>query len=314
MIGFPKPVQGGGPRVFRYYVWALGERALGLAPGGKALYQTVGRVMKRKSQGYGRKFITSLPVVRRVRELAPPEAIIMDVGTGWFHTDAFLLYLAGGGGYKILLFDIEDKALLHYIKNYLTDLHQHSSLLANELGVKEKEIKTRLEELLRLPSREKIYDRCNFELCITKKTDVPFVARNSVDGMVSNCTLVHIPPRILLPELRNLRNMLKDDGFIYHLLGHDDHWAFHDPSVSWPSFNYLRYSDRVWSLLFATNLEYHNRLIRPEWLDIFHQCDLRVVEYNVSIDDQSRNAVTALPSIHQRFAHYDLDDLAIVYS
>jgi hypothetical protein len=70
----------------------------------------------------------------------------------------------------------------------------------------------------------------------------------------------------------------------------------------------------VWSLFFETNLEYHNRLVRPEWLDIFHQCDLRVTEYNVSIDDQSRNAVRGLPSIHQRFAHYDLDDLAIIYS
>jgi hypothetical protein len=115
MIDVPRPVQGGGARVFRYYVWALSEKALGLAPGGKALYQTVGRRVKRKSQGNGGKFMTALPVVTRVRELAPPEAVIMEVGTGWFHKDAFLLYLAGGGGYKILLFDIEDKALLHYI-------------------------------------------------------------------------------------------------------------------------------------------------------------------------------------------------------
>jgi hypothetical protein len=299
--------------MLRYYTWALGQKALGLTPGGKTFYRAVGRVVKKKNQGRGGQFLTALPVVKKVAALAPASATIMDVGTGWFHKDAFLLYLAGRGKHRILLFDIADKALLHYIKNYLEDLLTHSKLLAREIGVDEPEIRERLDELLRMPSRQMIYDRCNFEPCITRKTHEPFVPSNSVDCMVSNCTLVHIPPNVLVPELRNLRLMLKDDGFMYHMLGHDDHWAFHDPSVPWPSFNYLRYSDRLWRLFFETNLEYQNRIVKPEWIDIFRGCDLDVVEYNVCINDRSRAAVKGLPSISERFARYDLDDLAIVY-
>jgi hypothetical protein len=299
--------------VLRYYVWALGEKALGLTPGGEAFYRAVGRVVKQQHQGRGGRFLTALPVVKRVKSLAPATATIVEVGTGWFHKDAFLLYLAGSGRHRILLFDIADKALLPYIKNYLEDLRAHSGLLAREIGVDELEIRERLDELLRMPSRQMIYERCNFEPCITRYTDEPFAPSASVDCMVSNCTLVHIPPTVLLPELGNLRSMLKDDGFMYHMLGHDDHWAFHDPSVPWPSFNYLRYSDRVWQLFFETNLEYQNRIVKPEWIDLFRRSGLDVAEYNVCIDDRSREAVKALPSISERFARYDVEDLAVVY-
>lgn len=299
--------------MLRYYAWALGERALGLTPGGEAVYRAVGRVVKRQQQGRGGAFLTALPVVKKVKALAPSMATIMDVGTGWFHKDAFLLYLAGGGRHRILLFDIADKALLPYIKNYLEDLRAHSRLLAREIGVDEPEIRERLDELLGMSSRQQIYQRCNFEPCITRHPDRPCAPSASVDCMVSNCTLVHIRPAVLGPELGMLKSVLKDDGFMYHMLGHDDHWAFHDPAVRWPSFNYLRYSDRVWRLFFETSLEYQNRIVKPEWIDLFRGAGLDVVEYNVCIDDRSRDAVRALPSISARFAPYGVEDLAVVY-
>ena len=300
--------------MLRYYAWALGEKALSLAPGGRSVYQKVGRLVKRKSQGVGGKFITSLPVVRKVQELAPPSATIVDIGTGWFHKDAFLLYLAGKGNYKIYLFDIEDKALLAYIKNYLGDLLCYTPLLAKQLNIDEAEIRERLEELLTLRSRSSIYERCNFEPVITDRVMDLFLPERSVDCMVSNCVLVHIPPKFLVQELRNLARILSEDGFMYHMLGHDDHWAFHDPSMAWPSFNYLKYSERTWRLVFTTDLEYQNRIVKPEWLDIFAKSGLSVVEYNQYVTDESRKAVANVSSIDKRFLRYDPEDLAIIYS
>ena len=49
---------------------------------------------------------------------------------------------------------------------------------------------------------------------------------------------------------------------MYHLIGHDDHWAFHDPSAN--MFNFYRYSDWYYSLLFES-MEYHNRMVIAEW-------------------------------------------------
>jgi hypothetical protein len=60
--------------------------------------------------------------------------------------------------------------------------------------------------------------------------------------MVSNCVLNHIPRDILLPEMKVLREILKPDGRMHFLIGHDDHWTFHDRREN--QFNYYRYSDR----------------------------------------------------------------------
>lgn len=295
----------------RYYGWAAAERVLSLIPGGESLYRRVGRAVKRKTQGTGTSFITSLPVTRKVHELAPPGGTIMELGTGWFHHDAFLLYLVGD--YKVVLFDVADKAWLPYIRNYLRTLLHHSAFLAEELGVEETWVRGRLEELLELPTREAIYERCNFSLCISDRTSTPFWDEESLDFVVSNCTLVHIPPEILLPELETLRAMLKEGGHMYHHLGHDDHWAFHDPAMGWPSFNYMRYSERTWRLFFQS-LEYHNRLVKPEWVDIFERCGFSIDEYNVLITDASRDALRSLPELDARFARYDPEDLAVIYS
>ena len=117
-----------------------------------------------------------------------------------------------------------------------------------------------------------------------------------------------------MTELVTLRRILRDDGFMYHMLGHDDHWAFHDPSVSWPSFNYLRYSETTYKLLFDTKLEYHNRLVKPEWLDVFTRAGLRVEEYETEVTDESRASVRSLPRLDARYASYPLDDLAAIHS
>jgi hypothetical protein len=297
--------------MLRYYVWAFGERALSLVPGGERFYRTVGRIAKSKTQGSGTSFVSSLPVTKKVYELAAPGATIMDLGTGWFHHDAFLIHLVGD--YRFVLFDIRDKAELTYIRNYLNNLLRHSHLIAAELGQEESAVRRRLQELLGLPSREAIYERCNFTLCITQETSRPFLPENSLDFVVSNCALVHIPPDILLPELVALHAMLKEGGYMYHHLGHDDHWAFHDPAMSWPSFNYMRYSERVWDGWFQS-LEYHNRLVKPEWIEIFQRCGFTIDEYNTYITEESRDAVRRLPKVAMRFARYDIEELANIYS
>ncbi len=298
--------------MIRYYTWALGEKTLSYLPGGKALYRGIGRITKRNIQGTGMQITTSFPVARKVRNIIPGGGSVLEIGTGWFHHDAFLLYLFGD--YQVFLFDIEDRARLNYIRNYLGNLLENSDMVSRELDVDVRDIREKLHELLRLPDRDSIYSRCNFVPCITNRVDRPFLPEQSIDFMVSNCVLVHVPPELLVLELVALRKMLKDEGFMCHMLGHDDHWAFHDPSVEWPSFNYLRYSERVYRLLFDTRLEYHNRLIKPEWLEVFEQAGLRVEEYETYITEQSRRNLRSLPYIDTRYASYSPEDLAVIYS
>jgi SAM-dependent methyltransferase len=296
--------------MLRYYTWALGEKALGALPFGKSFYGVVGRAANRDSRGRKQSFTSSLRLARKGRELIPPGGTVLDIGTGWFHHDAFLLYLAGD--YRIHLFDIEDKARLSYISNYLENLLANCDRISRELEIDPAATEAKLEHLLALGSRGEIYETCGFVPCITSAVTEPFLPEGSIDFMVSNCVLNHIPPSVLTAELNVLRHMLKPEGHMYHLLGHDDHWTFHDPSAN--RFNYYRYSDRYYRLFFETRLEYQNRLVKQEWLQVFDQAGLEVTDYHPLIDEVSRREIAELPKINERFARYPLDELAIIHS
>jgi hypothetical protein len=90
-----------------YYAWAAGEKALSYVPGGKHIYRgmsniaNAGERSKRRLAGTP----TSYKLISRAREVIPPGGTVLDVGTGWHHHDAFMLYLCGD--YKMFLFDVE---------------------------------------------------------------------------------------------------------------------------------------------------------------------------------------------------------------
>lgn len=252
----------------------------------------------------------SLRLAKKVKELVPEGGKVMDVGTAWFHHDAFLTYLVGD--YAVYLFDIEDRAKLRYIKNYLRNLLSNRDLLCSELGISHEQIERKLSPLLALDSRRDIYQKCNFVPCIVRETDKPFLPEDSIDFMVGNCVLNHMRPHALIPELRALRRMLKANGYMYFLLGHEDHWTFHDRSVN--MFNYYRYSDAWYRFFFETGIEYQNRMVKQEWLELFRSCQLSVKEYWTYVTEQSRSQITSLPHIDSRFANYPLEDLAAIYS
>jgi len=296
----------------KLYLWALGEKTLSYVPGGKYLYTTLGYWAHRKKRGWDAKGRAELSfaLARKAKEVIPPGGTAMEIGTGWFNHDAILLALVGD--YKVYLFDIEDKAKIIYLKNYVNNLLDKLDLVCEELGIDKEQTRRKLQTLKLVQRKEDFYRTCNFVPCITKEIDRPFLPEKSIDFMVGNCVLNHIPVKILLPELVALRRMLTDEGRMYVLIRHDDHWAFHDPSAN--QFNYYRYSDRSYKLLFETKFEFQNRLVRQEWLEIFDQCGLEVEERTDVITDQSKEQISKLPHIDSRFSKYPLDELAISYS
>jgi SAM-dependent methyltransferase len=293
----------------KYYFWAIAEKMLFYMPWGKEIYQSLGHLILKNKKGASTSFKTSFRLIRKGKAVIPQGGTVMDIGTGWFHHDAFLLYLVGD--YKIYLFDVEDKAELIYIKNYIHHLLSNIDLVSSELQISSNTIQNKLKPLLGLSSREDLYRRCNFTPCITNKTDIPFLPEDSIDFMVSNCVINHIPVHILIPELKSLRKMLKADGCIYFLIGHDDHWAFHDPSAN--QFNYYRYSDAYYKWMFES-FEFQNRLVKQEWLGLFERCGLFIKDYYADLTEESRKQILNLPHIDSRFAKYPLEELAIIHS
>lgn len=293
----------------KYYLWAIAEKALSFIPGGENFYNKVGTIVHKNTRGTGSNFTSSFRITRKARELTPPGGTILDIGTGWYHHDAFLLYLVGD--YKIYLFDVVNKSSLQYIKNYINHLLKNIDLISTELDISPELIKTKLTPLLDCTSKEQVYEICNFIPSYTTNTDKPFLQESSIDFMLSCCVLSHIPLNILVPELKSLHKMLKPDGYMYHLIGHDDHWSFHDKKAN--QFNFYRYSDKQYKRLFES-FEYHNRFVKQEFIKIFNDCDLKIIENYENITEDSKKQILSLPNIDERFAKYPLEDLAIIHN
>jgi SAM-dependent methyltransferase len=296
--------------MLRYYAWPVAEKAFSYVPFGRPIYNGLGYLRTRTSKRRLSSCGTSYPLIRKTREMARDGATVLDFGTAWHHHDAFLLYLVGE--YKIYLFDIQDRAWLSYLKTYIEYLLENLPSVCDNLSIDHGKSARKLQDLLKLRTRDDLYRACNFTSIVTDVTDKPFLPEETLDFVVSNCVLPHIPPAALEPELRALYKMLKLDGYMYMMVGHDDHWSFHDTSAN--MFNYYRYSDKFYSLLFDTKFEYQNRLTKPEWPPIFERANLEIADYYGHVTEESRAAIRSLPSIDKRFARFSEEDLAIVYS
>lgn len=294
--------------MLRYYAWPIAEQALGRIPLGHALYRWLGSIKHRAD--HTSVLPSSLRLSERSRTLKPAGGHALDVGTAWYHRDAFLLYLIGG--WRVTLFDIADKSTLGSLRAHIRSLAAHAESVGPAVSRSPEEVRDRLNALLSLPTRDAIYATCHFRPVITSRTDEPMTAEGSVDLVVSNCVFNHIPVPVLGPELRAIRATLKPDGVMNVLIGHDDHWAFRDPTAT--MFEYYRFSDRTYRLLFETPFEFQNRMVWPEWVRVFEGAGLRVVAHEAYVTPESRRAVEALPTLCGRFAGVAPEELAIIHS
>jgi hypothetical protein len=124
-----------------------------------------------------------------------------------------------------------------------------------------------------------------------------------VDFVTSTSTLEHIPEEELLPLLAECRRLLRADGAVSSRIDLSDHFSHFDDSVS--PYNFLRYSDRRWSLV-NSGLLYQNRLRRSDYVSAFEQAGFTVVA------ERSWRPGVELPAdLDARFRGYDPDDLDV---
>ena len=297
--------------MIKYYSWAIAQKVLSYVPGGDKVYYGLGSIVQKNVKGRAGPMSSAINLVKNIQNLVGKDAVIMDVGTGWYHHEPFLLYLCGFS--KFYLFDVVEKSKFIYIKNYLNGIIDNIEVISNELQIDESNAIDKINELLSCNSKKEIYKICNFEPVITKDTNRLFMPENSIDLMVSNCVLNHIPLDILKPELKILKKILKPNGYMHFLIGHDDHWTFHDLKMN--KFQYYIYSDKYYKRLFETNFQFQNRLVKKELIDLFDQCGLILTNYFEHKNNSSRAEIEKIiHKLDSRFSKYSIDDLSIIHS
>lgn len=298
----------------RYHLWPLAEQMLGRMPGGHRIYDALGHM--KHAREHDSILASSLRLARRSRALKPDGGHALDVGTGWYHRDAFLLYLAGEGRrWRVTLFDVSDKATLGSIRAHLQCVLRHAGDIGQAVGLTAEAVANLVQPLLALPTREAVYERCGFTLAITTRTDQPMAPEGSVDLVVSNCVLNHIPPAVLVPELRAIRATLAPDGVFNVLVGHDDHWAFHDRTAN--MFECYAIRDHVYAAYYETPFEYQSRIPVTQWPALFAEAGLAVKAAEMHRTEESLAAIRELRAagrLTPRYAALTDDDLAVVHA
>ncbi len=88
----------------------------------------------------------------------------------------------------------------------------------------------------------------------------------SIDLIVSNATLEHIPKDSIKEILKESYRILKPTGILSHAIDYKDHWAYIDSNLSY--FDFLQYSEKSWKFK-NPDLNYQNRLRHSDYKELF---------------------------------------------
>ena len=144
--------------------------------------------------------------------------------------------------------------------------------------------------------------------------NAPLDARNtgfpsdSVDYIVSNATMEHIPGQDLVAILKECHRLLRAGGVISCVIDYQDHWAYFDKSIS--VYNYLSYEEADWKRYNPPN-HYQNRLRHCDYVRLFQEADFEILRIREKpIREKDRLALDGI-SVASRFQSYSQEDLLI---
>ena len=130
----------------------------------------------------------------------------------------------------------------------------------------------------------------------------------AVDCITSTNTLEHIPGRDIAVILKECRRILKPGGVMSVRIDYQDHYSYFDRRIS--PYNFLRYSDRVWSFC-SPGVYFQNRLRHDEYLALFRDAGFEPVEERrLEPTPEHLEVLRRLP-LAPRFAHRPVEDLAV---
>jgi hypothetical protein len=227
-----------------------------------------------------------------------PDARIVEIGTGWVHWEATVVYVAFGC--PPTLFDVVDNRQLPAYRSYLAQLRPHLDTLG--LSAEEAEAaRGRLDALVACETFAEIYASTGMRYETEPAGTLATLPRRSFDVAVSHCVLEHVRRATVPTFLRNLAGLLVPGGVSIHQFDLTDHLHYYDPATH-PK-TYLRFSDRAWRIAFENEVQYINRIQRPEWLARFDEAGFDLVE-----DDPSGVPMDGL-AVHRQYAGIGHDDL-----
>lgn len=128
---------------------------------------------------------------------------------------------------------------------------------------------------------------------------------NYFDFICSNNTFEHIYPEILSPIIDEFSRVIKKGGVMSHFIDLSDHFAHFDESIN--IYNFLKFSKKKWSYI-DNSIQPQNRLRWPEYLELYHSKNIKILEQNFRDGDV---VMVEKTDLDDSFKKFKLNELAI---
>jgi hypothetical protein len=289
----------------KYLLVAAGLKAFSCSPFTRRAYRKLGNTLGGKKRAQGRMPAYYLGRVKRMLRLAKVYGVpkdgdrLLEVGTGWLHWEAITTRLF----FKVegVLFDVWDNRQIAGLKNYLRQL---GSML-DQLEVDETQRTTArslIAQIEQAGEYRDLYEALGFRYVVEPDGRVDQFENDSFDFIVSAAVLEHVLAADAPSLVQGMGRVLKPGGYSFHSINIRDHLHLYDKSAS-PK-QYLRYPEWVWKTFFENKVQYINRIQRPDWLALFAQAGLDLVEEQTEPEELSGTKVA------KPYRHYQASDLS----
>lgn len=211
---------------------------------------------------------------------------VLELGPG--DSLATALIASALGARRVLLVDegrfaTSEMAIYHRIDDYLSE----------ELGAR---VGIRSEDTVAT-----MLDRCGAEYLTDGLVDIRGLPENSVDVIISQAVLEHVPREDFAPLMSELARIMRPGGVSSHEIDYRDHLG--------GGLNHLRFSDRIWeSAPVHRSGFYTNRLRFQEmhrvWEDVGYQVEI------VATDEWSEMPIDP-ENLDPRFQNFSVGSLLI---
>lgn len=151
------------------------------------------------------------------------------------------------------------------------------------------------------------YFNINYKAPLDARSTV--IESDSIDFILSNATLEHIPEIHIEDILKECFRILKPGGIMSNAIDYRDHWSFFDNSIS--VYNYLQYSESEWNKL-NPSIMYQNRMRHKDHLEKIRNSGFEIISEKMDMPDSIEIEILNNLNYNDYFRNnYSLEELAI---
>ncbi|MCW5893955.1 MAG: methyltransferase domain-containing protein, partial [Bacteroidetes bacterium] len=213
---------------------------------------------------------------------------------------------------EVYLFDVWDNRQFPAFHQYFKEFSDIVDQTIPMTDVEKVRVHGLLDKVLQATTFEEAYMLLGHKYVLSPTGSLEQFPDGYFDLIFSCSVLEHVEKQIIPEFMKGCHRVLNPRGLAIHLVDLGDHLTLYDSTMPYNK-NYLRYSNTVWRLCFQNDVQYFNRIQRPEWLKYFADSGFKLVEEN-----SERIELNGL-KVSQSFAEFNHDDLScltlkLVYS